>query len=58
MLDDGRQVPGPALRVDSHRDIAFPVRLQASGARLKEVEILIDPAAQPVLAGRRAPTAN
>ena len=58
VLDDGRQVPGPSLRVDSHRDIAFPVRLEAAGARLKEVEILIDPAAQPVLAGRRAQPAN
>jgi hypothetical protein len=53
-LDDGRQVPGPAFRVDTRSDIAVPVRLEANGARLKEIEVVIDPAAQRVLAGRRA----
>ncbi len=52
-LDDGRQVAGPVFRVDTQSDIAVPVRLDATGARLKEVEVVIDPAAQPVLAGRR-----
>jgi len=53
VLDDGRQIPGLALRADGHRDVVMSVRLDAAGARLKEVEIVIDPAAQAVLAGRR-----
>jgi hypothetical protein len=52
-LDDGREIPGPPFRVDSRSDVAVPLRLDAAGARLKDVEVVIDPAAQPVLAGRR-----
>jgi hypothetical protein len=52
-LDDGQEVPGPAFRVDTRSDIAIPVRIEGNGARLREIQVVIDPAAQPVLAGRR-----
>jgi hypothetical protein len=52
-LDDGRIEPGPAFNPDGRGEIALPIRLKTEGALLRDVEVVLEPGGEPVLAARR-----
>ena len=52
-LDDGRLEAGPAFTPGPRGDAALPVRLSTDATHLRAVEVVLDPAAEPVLAGRK-----
>jgi hypothetical protein len=53
-LADGRTVGGPTFRPDVGGDAVVPIRVDGAAARVAEVEILLEPGARAVLAGRAA----
>jgi hypothetical protein len=56
--DDGAEEAGPLVRPDAHGEVALSIALRAPAARLVAVEVVLAPSAQPVLAGRRSPSAR
>ena len=54
-LGDGRVEDGPVFRPGPRGDVALPIRLSSSPAHLREVQVVRDSTAEPVLAGQTRP---
>jgi hypothetical protein len=52
VLRDGRRVPGATFTPDAAGNAVLPLRLFGARDVLREIEIVLDPGTQPVLAGR------
>jgi len=52
-LDDGRQEDGPSLVPDARGTLVLSVRLGSVAERLRSLIVLLQPGAEPVLAGAR-----
>jgi len=52
-FDDGREQAGPSFRPDGRGALALAVPLGRAAERLRAVGVLLEPAAEPVLAGAR-----
>jgi len=52
-LDDGRQEDGPSLVPDARGTLVLSVRLGTVAERLRSLSVLLQPGAEPVLAGAR-----
>ncbi len=56
--DEGHLEVGQSFSPGPHGDVVVTIRLGGAAARLREVEVLVDPSAEPVLAGRRTRKTN
>ena len=54
-LGDGRVEDGPVFRPGPRGDVALPIRLTGGAAHLREVQVVRDSTAEPVLAGQTRP---
>jgi len=54
-LGDGRVEDGPVFRPGPRGDVALPIRLSGGAAHLREVQVVRDSTAEPVLAGQTRP---
>ena len=52
-FDEGREQAGPSFRPDGRGALALAIRLGRAAERLHAVRVLLEPAAEPVLAGAR-----
>ncbi len=54
-FDEGREQAGPSFRPDGRGALALAIPLGRAAERLHAVRVLLEPAAEPVLAGARSP---
>jgi hypothetical protein len=53
-MNGGELETGPAFKPSGHGSVELSIRLRAPATRLRAVEILIEPGAEPVLSGKSA----